>query len=100
MWPGFSLNPGVWDLYQIKRAFGACMKGAYFNPDDMSFEHEFSLSIHMLGLSIAYLPSLFFEHIGEKASAYVLNNSSRIWDNNSTQLKELGFLYETGPFPD
>ena len=98
----------MWDLHQIKGAFADCVgvdgeksgHGSYFLTGDNSFEHEFSLSVHMLGLSVAHLPTVYFEHIGEKASAYVLNNSSRVWDNNSTQLKDLGFLYEVVAFPD
>jgi len=32
------------------------------------------------GLSVAYLPAVIFEHIGEDLSAYSLNGYSRPWD--------------------
>ena len=100
-WPGFSLNPGVWDLEQVYNSFDRCVynstivynNNAQFHEYDKSFEHEWTILTHQLGLNTGYLASNYFEHIGEKVSAYVLNNYTRVWDQHRDALKDLGYLW-------
>jgi hypothetical protein len=42
---------------------------------------RFSIAAHASGLDVAFLPGVFFEHTGEKVSAYRLNGFSRAWDS-------------------
>ncbi|KAF0695762.1 Aste57867_13452 [Aphanomyces stellatus] len=77
-WPGFSLNPAVWDLTRLRQ----CHKR--FNESSDIFEREFSLAIWRCGLHVAFLPYATADHIGappgSNASAYVLNGMPRRFD--------------------
>ena len=64
-----------------------------FDEEDKSFEHAYSIGAHMLGLNVGHLPMMLFEHIGEKMSAYVLNNQSRVWDHSGDTLQDIGLLW-------
>ena len=45
-----------------------------------AYKSRFSIAAHASGLDVAFLPGVFFEHTGEKLSAYKLNGFSRAWD--------------------
>jgi len=93
-WPGFSFNPGIWDIHAIRRALMRCMDsenandddddddggGDVFDESDHGFEHKFSLLAYEAGLNMAYLPMVVFEEISRGHSAYRLNNISRPWE--------------------
>ena len=100
-WPGFSLNPGVWDVYRIaeklqnecpqqKIIYGGdgltenLMRMSpwcnFFSESDSAFEHHFSILGHLNGIHTAYLHAVIFRHIGHEVSAYKLNGCSRPWD--------------------
>ena len=82
-WPGFSLNPGVWDLAQLRasfeRAHGLPLR---FNTSERRFEQQFSMAVSDAGLRTAHLraPGMVMRHIGTDVSAYELNNLARPWD--------------------
>ena len=79
-WPGLSLNPGLWDLRAIHRAVTSCRGSSHmFDTDDTLFEQRFAVTGLAAGLTMAYLPALFFEHTGD-VSAYSLNDRHRPWD--------------------
>ena len=86
-WPGFSLNPGVWDLARL-RAVGVFpaeteRAGAPFNVSDGRFEQSFSMRVADSGLRVAFLPRLTMRHLGVPAaggSAYVISGTPRPWD--------------------
>ena len=117
-WPGFSLNPGVWDLHQIRGAFNRCISRSHrgrrhlaagsdarvgvplFDENDKSFEHEWSILAHSLGLTTSFFGASYFEHTGERVSAYVLNNYTRIWDNNRSALLEMDYFWGKGKLFD
>lgn len=93
-WPGFSLNPGIWNLQEIKSRYsqyhrGCCKPNSLqenscediFLESYSGFEHTFSMESYSLGLRMAYFPVLLFKHIGENISAYTLNGVQRPWDN-------------------
>jgi hypothetical protein len=77
-WPGFSLNPGLWDIEALRTL------GARFNTSDRHFEQKFSLNLHDNGLRMAFLPMETAAHIGDplagEVSAYILNDLPRWWD--------------------
>ena len=108
-WPGFSLNPAVWDLRRLRQTQGALR--LRFNESDDVFEQSFSLAVHDSGLRVAFLGQSWllqqqqqrqqqqqqgarslgvlnlsaplFRHIGGSdvtASAYELNGRTREWD--------------------
>ena len=97
-WPSLSLNPGLWNLQEIKKKINRFLDGnsslsskdccrrrevvnnEIFTETEVLFEHKFSTLCHAAGLQMAYLPSLLFEHIGGDVSAYVLNGVHRPWD--------------------
>ena len=80
-WPGFSLNPGLWDVRRLACAFDAAFgEGPVFNTSDARFEQSFSLRAYDAGLRVAYLPRVSFAHTGVDESAYGLNNVSRPFD--------------------
>jgi protein O-GlcNAc transferase len=74
-WPGFSLNPGVWDVVALKRL------GINFSEEMELFERRFALDLWEKGLHVAYLPFQSAVHIGAppgtNGSAYVLNGLPR-----------------------
>jgi len=77
-WPGFSLNPGIWDLKRIKSKMGE--GGFRFDPSDDRFEQTFSMKAHDAGLTFAHLPKLNVKHIGTVVSSYTLQGLERPWD--------------------
>ena len=82
MWPGLTLNPGLWNVAVIKKMLITCLHGQdvkLFNENDKLFEHRFSSLGYAAGVSIGYLPSILFEHIGD-VSAYD-SQFKRPWDN-------------------
>lgn len=80
-WPGFTLNPAVWDVKALACAYHAAFNSPpVFNVADRRFEQSFSLRTYDIGLRVAYLPHVTFAHIGVDESAYGLNNISRPWD--------------------
>lgn len=58
----------------------ASMSRDLFDEDSNAFEMKFSMLCHTIGLTTGFLPGVFFEHIGEEVSAYVLNGNPRVWD--------------------
>jgi hypothetical protein len=101
LWPGFSLNPGVTDLYRLKallvdstesRTGGSLHdspppRGSawhWFNIQDEMFEHLFSLDVHAAGARMAFLPVIVFQHTAANfESAYRLQGLERYWDNET-----------------
>jgi uncharacterized protein YbdZ (MbtH family) len=82
-WPGFSFNPGIWDLSTIRRSLMDCMdiiESDVFDISDHGFEQQFSLLAYEVGLNMAYLPIVLFEEISKGQSAYRLNNITRPWE--------------------
>jgi len=78
-WPGFSLNPGLWDLERMKQRLG---EKIVFGESDDRFEQSFSLMCYDAGLIFAHLPKVNFRHIGTEVSSYVLQGDDmmRPWD--------------------
>ncbi len=80
-WPGFSLNPALWDVRRLacafEEAFGA---PPVFNSTDARFEQSFSLRAYDAGIRVAYLPRVSFAHTGVDQTAYALNNFTRPFD--------------------
>jgi protein O-GlcNAc transferase len=70
-WPGFSLNPGVWDLAKLTAVVSDHHHS--FQEDSDLFERIFSLRVWLHG-------SVVCDHIGTNASAYVLNGLPRRFD--------------------
>lgn len=94
-WPGFSLNPGLWDTKKITESLHNCSKSNdesrvgtrdpyiwanYFSETDDAFEQQFSVRAHGCGVHMAYLHAVLFQHIGSEVSAYKLNGVSRPWE--------------------
>ncbi|TYZ68258.1 hypothetical protein PybrP1_005294 [[Pythium] brassicae (nom. inval.)] len=102
-WPGFSLNPGLWDLRAITRALCTDAGGSEASSTGLSqsdghpvacqhlfdealdiFEHSFSLEVWRSGLRVAFLAAEHAVHIGAPTgsnhSAYVLNGMRRRFD--------------------
>jgi hypothetical protein len=80
-WPGFSLNPAVWDLDALDSIASSDGGGSLeFDTNDRRFEQSISLKLASLGARTAYLPRMTVRHLGTEASAYELNNMTRPWD--------------------
>lgn len=69
-WPGFNLNPGLWNFAEIKTL-------GKFNHEKCNFEYEYSRRFWKIGWKVGYFPSNVFEHIGMEVSAYTLNGTKR-----------------------
>lgn len=89
-WPGFSLNPGLWDVKKIQHILNDTNKNAgankklWFNETFELFEQQFSLLSWFTGMKMAYLNAICFKHIGDESS-YMLNNvTKRPWDKYET----------------
>jgi len=83
VWPGFSFNPGMWDITSIVSAMGDVIShnnGDLFVDKDtrFSFEQLFSSQAYVSGLNMGYLHMVLFKHVGD-VSAYDMNNISRPW---------------------
>lgn len=106
-WPGFSLNPGLWDLHAITHQLCESTPAAdsthlsydsrnclhhdqqqLFNEELDIFEHAFSLRVWRSGLRVAFLAEEHAVHIGaptgSNSSAYVLNGMRRRFDAPAT----------------
>jgi hypothetical protein len=93
-WPGFSFNPGIWDVTIMKEMLYNCLDDKYdkninnteniniFNENDNLFEMRFSALGLASGGRMAYLHGMIFSHIGSDVSAYNLNKVYRPWDTN------------------
>ena len=84
-WPGFSLNPAVWDLEALDTLVspnGDRSASLAFDVDDRRFEQSMSLFLAGAGVRIAYLPRMTVRHLGTETSAYELNNLTRPWDRS------------------
>jgi len=80
-WPGFSLNPALWDVNRLACAFEeAFHEPPVFNSTDARFEQSFSLKAYDAGIRVAYLPRVSFAHTGVDQTAYALNNFTRPFD--------------------
>ncbi|KAH8073366.1 protein N-acetylglucosaminyltransferase [Aureococcus anophagefferens] len=92
-WPGFTLNPALWDLRALACAFFDVLGEApVFDPDDAEFERSFSLKARDAGLRVAYLPRVTLAHIGVDESAYALNNVSRPWDGHAMKIATMSAM--------
>jgi hypothetical protein len=80
-WPGFSLNPAVWNMDVLKEQFAvdsvARPHGNYFDEEFSLFEMVFSTVLWLKGVQVAYLEALICENIGMNSSSYVLNGVTR-----------------------
>ncbi|GMI31318.1 hypothetical protein TrCOL_g8472 [Triparma columacea] len=75
-WPGFSLNPGVWDLERMRG-------GAFnfeFDPEDKRMEQTFSMRCYDEGMLFAHIGQVVVRHSGDLVSSYVLNGEDRPFD--------------------
>ena len=80
-WPGFSLNPALWDVRWLECAFTEAFDTPpVFNSTDARFEQSFSLRAYDAGIRVAYLPRVSFAHTGVDQTAYALNNFTRPFD--------------------
>ena len=80
-WPGFSLNPALWDVRRLQCAFSESFdEPPVFNSSDARFEQSFSLRAYDAGIRVAYLPRVSFAHTGVDQTAYQLNNFTRPFD--------------------
>ena len=77
-WPGFSLNPGLWDVALLRAALGT---ETPFGAGEKRFEQHFSMAVADAGLRTANLPRVVMRHIGTDTSAYRLNDEPRPWDH-------------------
>jgi glycosyltransferase involved in cell wall biosynthesis len=87
MWPGLTLNPGLWNVAKIKKMLISCLhdqEGRLYDENDKLFEHRFSSLGYAAGVSIGYLPAVLFEHIGD-VSAYE-RQFKRPWDDKKEEL--------------
>lgn len=75
-WPGFSLNPGIWNLQALHEMTGGSFK---FNESDVAFEQRATLELYGAGWRMGYMASVALQHIGD-VSSYALNNVSRPFD--------------------
>ncbi|KDO19396.1 hypothetical protein SPRG_15137 [Saprolegnia parasitica CBS 223.65] len=75
-WPGFSLNPGVWDLDRLET------RQQRFDTASDVFERAFSLQVRRAGSHVAALTTkvIIGAPPGSNASAYVLNGLPRRFD--------------------
>ena len=91
-WPGFTLNPAVWDLALLTQTLGrpsmlrsedtGNMAEQWFNVSSNQFERQFSQQMANSGLRVGYLDQLTFRHtgVGNFSSAYALMQKLRPWD--------------------
>ncbi|GMH71477.1 hypothetical protein TL16_g05659 [Triparma laevis f. inornata] len=77
-WPGFSLNPGIWDLKRLRKGLGGRV---VFDSEDERFEQSFSVLCLNKGLDFAHMARISVRHIGTEVSSYVLNGLERPFDN-------------------
>ena len=71
-WPGFSLNPGIWDIQRLQQKMTLT-----FDAEDERFEQSFSVKAYDAGLIFAHLPHVSVQHTGGEVSSYVLNGMER-----------------------
>ena len=74
-WPGFSNQPGLWDIWKMRNV------GLRFQVDEPLFEQLFSLDFYDSGLRVLCLQLNLTTHIGDDISSYKLNGlDQRYWD--------------------
>jgi hypothetical protein len=75
-YPGFSLNPSLFDITKIKH-----YKIQFKEGDDMNdtFELYFAFECLKAGFKVAFAPIRII-HIGTEKSSYVLNGKGRVYD--------------------
>ncbi|CAM9726567.1 unnamed protein product [Phaeothamnion confervicola] len=79
-WPGFSLNPALWDLRRLGLDFGLRSVAAAAEAGTAAAEQSMSLRLQRAGLAFGHLVGARMRHIGMEASAYALNGFTRPWD--------------------
>jgi len=81
-WPGFSFNPGLWNMEAVRRSLVDYIGigNDVFDVTDHGFEQKFSVLAYEVGLNMAYLPIVIFEEISREQSAYRLKNIKRPWE--------------------
>lgn len=79
-WPGFSFNPGLWDLFALRQGLQESDITLWFETNEDKFEEYFALRVWRHGLRVASLAEDKFADIGKNVSAYVLNGLPRFWD--------------------
>ena len=74
-WPGFSLNPSLFNLKKIRNEIG------YFREDIMQelFEYDYANRCYVNNINVNYI-DLNIEHIGWEISSYSLNDMRRYYD--------------------
>ena len=65
-WPGFSLNPGLWDLERLRA--GMAEVGVRFDVEDDRFEQSFSLRCYDVGVEVGHMAGVVVRHIGVEVS--------------------------------
>jgi len=80
-WPGFSLNPAIWDFEVFKAEMDNSIGNMLFNESDRLFESWASMQVEDAGMNVAFLDDITFRHIGTQESAYSLNDLKRPWDD-------------------
>lgn len=73
-WPGFTLNPSIFNFTKIKNTIG------YFKEDILQelFEYDYALRGHIKDCKMGYV-DICIDHTGE-VSSYALNNMKRYYD--------------------
>lgn len=80
-WPGFSFNPGIWDLTALRNRLKQSDPVLWFEiARNGWFEEYFSICVWLSGLRVASLMGERFTHTGTNGSAYLLNGLPRHWD--------------------
>lgn len=76
-WPGFSFNPGLWDLSTLRVGLRQHVTDRWLDTETDIFERVFALRVWRSGLRVAFAMGERFTHIGTNGSAYVLNGLPR-----------------------
>ncbi|CAM9597734.1 unnamed protein product, partial [Sphacelaria rigidula] len=74
-WPGFSLNPALWDLRRLEHSYRRKYNRPFrFNEGNIRQVRHLTMSVELLdaGIEVAYLPDVTFQHVGTN-SAYIAN---------------------------
>jgi hypothetical protein len=83
-YPGFSLNPSVFDTTKIKHFSVTFNESSEFND---TFELYFAFRCLKKGFKVCFT-HLSIIHIGNYNSAYVLNDKERVYDKYDKNLKK------------
>lgn len=74
-WPGFTLNPSIFDIKFMKERIGQFNE----NIKQEFFEYEYALRCFKNGAKINFV-NLNIDHIGNEVSSYSLNDMKRYYD--------------------